>query len=248
MSSVPKFWNYETVLQITVDLHRTSCGRVCCNGRQGAAAVLRRARRKFGGSVFNAYSSPERYHSGLDSDFITPIKKTIILLNWPKNYSRGRSRADRAEGDAWSTSCTVFGQLGVVQQAISIQSRFGGGSTIYVMALYPIWITVSVICAPFFILYVAARNVYYKVQWTANDIYPCYVRTTLFSKTSISVLILSDQPLSVPAPPCYQAKLVPAAATEERVPLGYHENGRGRVGVLWSAHPTGMHRLYNLNM
>ena len=34
----------------------------------------------------------------------------------------------------------------------------------YVMALYPVWIAVSVICAPFFILYVAARNVYYKVR------------------------------------------------------------------------------------
>ena len=38
------------------------------------------------------------------------------------------------------------------------------------MALYPIWILVSVICAPFFILYVAARNVYYKVQLQKMDI------------------------------------------------------------------------------
>ena len=34
------------------------------------------------------------------------------------------------------------------------------------IGLYPIWILVSVICAPFFILYVAARNVYYKVDTT----------------------------------------------------------------------------------
>ena len=45
----------------------------------------------------------------------------------------------------------------------SLENRLGGGSTLYVMALYPVWILVSVICAPFFILYVAARNVYYKV-------------------------------------------------------------------------------------
>ena len=38
------------------------------------------------------------------------------------------------------------------------------------MALYPIWILVSVIFAPFFILYVAARNVYYKVQLQKMDI------------------------------------------------------------------------------
>ena len=47
---------------------------------------------------------------------------------------------------------------------LSVQNQLGGGSTLYVMALYPIWILVSVICAPFFILYVAARNVYYKVH------------------------------------------------------------------------------------
>ena len=56
-----------------------------------------------------------------------------------------------------------------------------------------------------------------------------------------TVLILSDQHLLVSSPPCYEAKLVPAAAAEERVPLGHHENGRGRVGVLWPAHPTGKH-------
>ena len=45
------------------------------------------------------------------------------------------------------------------------------------MALYPIWILVSVICAPFFILYVAARNVYYKVDTTFNIGFPIqYIR------------------------------------------------------------------------
>ena len=49
------------------------------------------------------------------------------------------------------------------RHCFALQARLGGCSTLYVMALYPVWIAVSVICAPFFILYVAARNVYYKV-------------------------------------------------------------------------------------
>ncbi len=33
-----------------------------------------------------------------------------------------------------------------------------------VFLLYPVWISMSIVCAPFFILYVAARNVYYKFR------------------------------------------------------------------------------------